>query len=75
MSVPGLNVSGRRLEWPAGRPAESVETLWVGFGGTWQPRHEGFLPLYALESRETLRKVAAVVPTSPRGLRKQAAGE
>lgn len=74
MSVPGLNVSGRRLEWPAGCPAESVETLRVGSGGTWRPHHEGFLPPYALESRETLRKVAAFDSNLPQGIAETGGG-
>lgn len=34
------------------RPAESVETLGVGSGGSWQTRHEGLGFLQALESHE-----------------------
>jgi hypothetical protein len=61
MSVPGLNVSGRRRKRPAGRLAESVETLRVGSGGKWRPHQQGFWCCQALESKETLRKVAVPI--------------
>lgn len=63
-----MNVSGRRQERPAGRPAESVETLGVGSGGTWQPHREGLLSPDALESGETLRKVAVAEARFPAGI-------
>lgn len=40
------------------RPAESVETLRAGSGGTWRPRDHGSIRPHTLKSAETLRRAA-----------------